>query len=344
MSAFLAVIKKEIGSVLHDRTIVIAILIQLFIASFSSALLLGLLSLYDPETILQYGGANIKIGMVGPSGNPLQSFLNTEGIQTTPFATLAAAETAFDAGQVNAILFVPLDSRGVVQVKLYMANNSDAANSLIRMVIQAPLKQYENYLRDQNGIQVRYTDLKGKPATAFEFIYSILLPILMFFPAFVAGSMVIDSLTEEVENNTLQTLLSAPLTINGMIGAKITATILLAAIQCAAWLTLLGFNGIAVQNLGWVLSLAVILAGITSTGAALGAVLFKDRERSQFIYSLELLTALGLSTLLNISPVTTLSRLAIGDPYTTGWNVAIFVLFLAALWILLIRLSRRLAR
>ena len=68
---------------------------------------------------------------------------------------------------------------------------------IIRTVLQTPLKQYENYLRAQRGVVVRYTDLQGKPATAFEFIYSVLLPILMFFPAFIAGSMVIDALTED---------------------------------------------------------------------------------------------------------------------------------------------------
>ena len=48
---FLAIVKKELGSVLRDRTIVISILIQFFIASFSSGLLLGMLSLYDADTI-----------------------------------------------------------------------------------------------------------------------------------------------------------------------------------------------------------------------------------------------------------------------------------------------------
>ena len=343
MNAFLAVVKKELNSVLRDRTIVIAILIQLFIASFSSALLLGMLSLYDPDTIMQYGGGAIHIGMVGPSGTPLESLLTDRGMHTISFATLAEAESAFYRGELNAILSVPQATSGTVEVKLYLMNNADATNSLIRMVLQEPLKQYENYLRLQGGIQVRYTDLKGKPATAFEFIYSILLPMLMFFPAFVAGSMVIDSLTEEIENNTLPTLLSAPLTINRTIAAKIAAAILLAVIQCCAWMGLLWLNHTSIQNPLWVLALAVTVAGITSTVAALGAVLFKDRERSQFVYSLALLAAIAVSTLLNISPVETLSRLAIGDYYTSGWNIAVFVLFLAALWALLLRLSRRLA-
>jgi ABC-type Na+ efflux pump permease subunit len=164
----------------------------------------------------------------------------------------------------------------------------------------------------------------------------------MFFPAFVAGSMSIDSITEEVENNTLQTLLSAPLTINGMIGAKIFAAVVLSALQCAAWLALLQLNGIAIQHTIWILLLAVIVAGITSTSAALGAVLLKDRERSQFIYSLILLAGAAISTLLDVSPIKTLSRLAIGDHYTSGWDVVAFAVFLAALYFLLLKTSRRL--
>ncbi|MCJ7434960.1 MAG: ABC transporter permease [Anaerolineales bacterium] len=341
MIPFLAVIKKELSSVLRDRTIIISILIQLFIASFSSAMLLGMLSLYDADTIMKYGGAGIKIGMVGASDNPLGSFLIARGIQTTPYTALTDAQAALYQGKVNAIILIPQNILTTAEIKLYLPN-SDTVNSLVRMVIQEPLKQYENYLRAQNGIQVRYTDLQGKPTTSFEFVYSVLLPMLMFFPAFVAGSMVIDSLTEEVENDTLQTLLSAPLTINGIINAKIAAAVILAVVQCMAWMILLWLNRIAIQNPIWILSLAVIVAGIPSTAAALGAALLRDRERSQFIYSLMLLVVVAISTLLDLSPIKTLSRLAIGDHYTSGWNVAVFAIFLAVLWLLLLKISRRL--
>ena len=49
MNAFFAIFKKELRAVTRESTILIAIMIQLFIASFSSALLAGLLSIYDPE-------------------------------------------------------------------------------------------------------------------------------------------------------------------------------------------------------------------------------------------------------------------------------------------------------
>ena len=341
MTPFLALVKKELGSVIRDRTIVIAILIQLFIASFSSTLLLGMLSLYDPDTIMQASGAALKIGMVSASDNPLESYLTQRGLGVIHYPNLEEAEADFFHNKVSAIIVIPANVTTTAEIKLYLPE-LEAVSSLIRMVIQDPLKQYENYLRAQNGIEVRYADLKGKPATSYEFIYSVLLPMLMLFPAFIAGSMSIDSLTEEVENNTLQTLLSAPLTIQGTVSAKIVAAIILSFVQCIAWLALLRVNGIALQNLGWILVLAVVMAGITSTMAMTGAVMLKDRERSQFIYSLMLLAGAAISTLLNLSPITTLSRLAIGDPATGGWSVALFAAVLGGIYLVLVRLSRKL--
>lgn len=341
MIPFLAVIKKELGSVLRDRTIIISILIQLFIASFSSALLLGMLSLYDADTIMRFSGSGIKIGMVGPSENMLHQFLVQRGLQVTPFGILEDAEIALFDNQVSAIFVVPEKESSTTDIRLYLPN-SDAVSALIRMVVQEPLKQYENYLRAQQGIDVRYTDLKGKPATSFEFVYSVLLPMLMFFPAFVAGSMVIDSITEEVENNTFQTLLSAPLTVNGAVNAKIVAAMALAFAQCVAWLSLLQMNGVEIQNTSLIMILSICVAGIASTLAALGASMLKDRERSQFVYSLVLLASVSLGTILKVSPIETLSRLAIGDQYTGLWHVIAFAIVLSILWFLLNRVSRRL--
>jgi ABC-2 type transport system permease protein len=337
---FLAVVKKELGSVLRDRTILIAILIQLFIASFSSGLLLGMLSLYDADTILRESGSWIKIGVVEVADDPLDTILTDRGVMVITFTTLTQAETAFYAGEINAIVDTPQEANGITEIKLYLPD-SDTISSLIRVIVQEPLEQYENYLRSQKGVEIHYTDLQGEPSTSFEFVYSVLLPILMFFPAFVAGSLSIDSLTEEFENNTVQTLLSAPLTVHGMVSAKISSVLILSILQCGAWLVLLKLNGIAIQNTGWIFLLSLIVSGITSTSAALGAVLLKDRERSQFIYALMLLAAVAISNLLNLSPIITLSRLAIGDHFISGWNVVVFAIFLTGLYLLLWKVSRR---
>jgi ABC-type Na+ efflux pump permease subunit len=289
---------------------------------------------------MQSGSVQIKIGLVSPPGNPLEVLMRQSGLRVTSYATQVEANAAFYQNKVNAVVVIPQGIKNTAEIKLYLPG-SDVTSSLIRMVIQQPLKQYENMLRAQNGVEVHYTDLKGKPSTSFEFVYSVLLPMLMFFPAFVAGSMSIDALTEEVENKTLPTLLSAPLTINGIIGAKIVSAVILAALQCIAWLTLMQLNGIVIQNTFWILLLAVVVASLTSTAAMFVAVFLKDRERSQFIYSLALLAATGIGTLLDISPVKTISRLGIGDPYTNGWNVVVFGIVLLVLYLFLVKASRR---
>jgi ABC-type Na+ efflux pump permease subunit len=339
---FLAVVKRELSSVLRDRTILIAILIQLFIASFSSGLLLGMLSLYDADTILKYSGSLVRIGVVDNVDNPVGTFLADRELTVIRFGTLTQAESAFYEGTISAIVDTPRDVNGITEIKLYLPD-SDAISSLIRVAIQEPLKQYENYLRSQKGVEMRYTDLQGEPSTSFEFVYSVLLPILMFFPAFVAGSLSIDSLTEEFENNTLQTLLSVPLTVNGVISAKISSILILSILQCGAWLVLLKLNGVAIQNTGWIFLLALIVSGITSTSAALAAILLKDRERSQFIYALMLLAGAAISNLLNLSPIITLSRLAIGDQFISGWHVGLFAIFAIGLYLLLWKVCRRIA-
>jgi hypothetical protein len=126
-----------------------------------------------------------------------------------------------------------------------------------------------------------------------------------------------------------------------MIGAKISAILILSILQCGAWLVLLKLNGIAIQNTGWIFLLALIVSGITSTSAALGAILLKDRERSQFIYALMLLAAVAISNLLELSPIITLSRLAIGDHFINGWNVVVFAIFLTGIYTMICKVSHR---
>ncbi|MBI5302134.1 MAG: ABC transporter permease [Chloroflexi bacterium] len=335
MNAFLAILRREVRAVLRERTILIAILIQLFIASFSSALLIGLLSLYDPESIGVYARVNLGIGLLGAPNSALAPILSERGIRVTPYATAEDAQAAYQQGAIDAIIAAPDDGAGPVEMKLFLPR-AEAKSSVILMVLQEPFKQYENVLRAQRGIEVRYTDLRGLPPTTFEFIYSIIIPVLMFFPAFVAGSMVVDSLSEELENNTLDTLLTAPLSLNTIVGGKIAAAWLLAFVQCLAWLALLRVNRIAVENVWLVLALAVITAGIITNASAFVSVVFKDRERSQFVYSLLILASTSISYAFDASPIKTMTRLASGDYYTGARDVIGFavtlVVAIVVLW------------
>jgi ABC-type Na+ efflux pump permease subunit len=334
MNAFFAIFKKELRAVAKESTILIAIMIQLFIASFSSALLAGLLSIYDPEAKELSARLRLRIGVLGDASGPLIEFVQDHNTQVEPFATPEEAESAFQAGQIHAVIFVPETNPGdegaVVNVRLFLPT-SETLSTMILMVLQEPLKQYENYLRERNGVRVRYQDLEGLPSTTYEFRYGVIIPLLMFFPAFVTGNLVVDSISEELVNRTLETLWSAPLSLNTILGAKITTAVFIAVVQCALWAALLRFNGIPIQNLGLVLLLATMSAALIAVGAAFIAVYFKDRERSQFTYSLFILLSTSLCYFFDASPIALTTRLATGDYYAGFTDVAAYGVLLLAL-------------
>jgi len=340
MGAFHAMVKKELRSITREKTIMIAIVIQLVIASFSSVILVGLMSFYDPDFIGSYARVKIKVGVIGDSDNPLVGFLEERSITVTAFPSSLAAESAFSAGAIDAILLIP-QSSGVVDAKLFLPQ-SETRSTMILMMLKEPMERYENYLREKHGLHVRYVDLKGMPSTTYEFRYSIIIPILMFLPAFVTGSMVIDSISEEFENHTLETLWSAPLSLSMVFAAKIAAASVLAVVQCTLWSMLLRFNGTYIGNLALVLLLCALVAGVIAVGSALISLYFKDRERSQFVYSLSIPISVGASHLLDLSPLALLTRLAGGDRYRGTADVGVYVVLLLALLILFFSVAEKL--
>ena len=343
-AAFWAMVKKELTSTMRDSTIWIAVVIQLFLASFSSALLVGMLSLYDPESVGEFRQINVSIALVGPSAGPLGTYLEDRGLKAPTYPNLETAAKDFARNKVSAIIVTPEDTgEGALSIRLYLPR-AQARASLILMILQDPLRRFENYQRQMRGVEVRYTDLKGKPPTQFEFIYSVIIPILMFFPAFVAGGMVVDSISEEVVNNTLDTLLSAPISLTTAINAKITAAVFLAILQCIAWLGVFWLNNTIVYNPLLVLLMATIVAGIITVSSAFVASVFKDRERSQFVYSLFIMVATSVTYLLNVSPVITMSRLAAGDQATGPLAVLGYAVFLGILFVIFWRATRRVAQ
>ncbi len=340
MGGFNAIVNKEVASVLKEKTIVLAILIQLLIAAFSSVILVGLMSFYDPDSISQNTNLHFTVGVVSDASDPLASYLQQAGFTVMHYSTESEAKARMQEGGLDAVIVIPAGV-GVTNMQLYLPQ-SDSKATVLTMVIKEPLMKYENYLRAQNGVDVRYTDMKGTPSTTFEFLYAFIIPMLMFFPAFIAGSMIIDSISEEAENKTLDTLLTSPVSLNTILLGKIAAAVFLAIIQCVMWVLLLSVNRLYIQNVWLVLCIALIITAFITFGAALISMYFKDRERSQFAYSVLLMTAGGASLYFNPSPISLMSRLAMGDVHVGILDVSLFIVPLVALMVIFYYASKKL--
>ena len=83
--------------------------------------------------------------------------------------------------------------------------------------------------------------LPGTPRESpyFGFTYTVLLPLLLFLPAFISGSIAVDSITEEIEQGTLELLRVSPLSLGEIVDGKAAAMAGLAPLQAALWLLLL---------------------------------------------------------------------------------------------------------
>ena len=334
MIEYFILLKKELKSITKEKTIMLAIIIQFFIASLSSVLLVGIMSFYNPESIGQSTQIRIDVGIVGNTNSPLIHFLKQKGLQVIPFSDVSNAEESFKSGYVDTIIFIPETNAGVLDLKLVLPE-MDAMETVILMVLQEPFKKYENYLREANGIQLNYKDIQGKPHTTYEFLYTLIVPILMLFPAFIAGSIVIDAITEEIENKTFDTLRAAPVSLSSIFTSKISAAVITSAIQCFMWIILLGFNQFAINNIGLIVLVSVIIAASMSLGASMIALYFREREKAQFMYSVILIVATGLSFLLDPSPISLITRLATGDPHIGIIHVMMYLILLVILCLLL---------
>jgi ABC-type Na+ efflux pump permease subunit len=207
----------------------------------------------------------------------------------------------------------------------------DTQKTVIMMLLQEPLKDYENYLRKQNGVIIEYTDRGGKSGNTWEFLYSIIIPILMLFPALIAGSIMIDSVSEEFENKTFDTLMASPVSLHQIFSAKIAAAIITAVIQVSLWTFLLRLNGLVIQNPVLVILISVLTALAISFAAVLVALFFKDRERAQFIYSIVLIIMVSGTYFMGLSPISLIAMAASGSPNLNWMNIGILLMLVSIL-------------
>jgi ABC-2 type transport system permease protein len=308
--------RRELASLRREKTIVLAVLLQLFIAAFSSFLLVGLVSLYAPGAVP--GG--IAIGVTGDAGADLIAEIEGDGDWALQeYDSREAARDAFDDRSVDAVFVATERESGVVSVEAIVPDES-VRSTVIVVVVRDALQAYERDRREALSATLDRQPLSlpdvpdGSPT--FTFTYTVLIPLLAVLPAFISGSIAADTITEELDAGTLSLLLVTPTSAAEIIDGKALATIALAPLQAAAWLALLWANGTAIAN---PLLIVAFVAGLATILVALGigiAIRFPTRQSAQLLYSLAVLLVFGLATLLPESPPNTVAKLGLGTADT----------------------------
>jgi ABC-type Na+ efflux pump permease subunit len=336
LSGRLRIARRELASLRREKTVVLAVLIQLFIAAFASFLLVGLVSMYAPGAVP--GG--ITIGVTGESGPDLAGEIGGEDEWVIrEYDSREAAMEAFDDRTVDAVFVAEELDSGVVSVEAIVPDES-VRSTVIVVGVRDALQAYERARRAAlaHELDRQPVSLPAVPdgSPTFTFTYTVLIPLLAILPAFISGSVAADTITEEIDAGTLPLLLVTPASPADVVDGKALATIGLAPLQAAAWLALLWANGTAIANPVAIVAFVAALATILVAAGIGLAVRFPTRQAAQLLYSLFVLLAFGVATLLPESPPNTVAKLALGTgDALTDWLVAGYLLVActALLWV-----------
>ena len=310
-----AIARRDLASLSREKTIVLALLIQLFIAAFSSFLVVGLTSLYDPGAT---EGEAILVGVSGETQETLVAVAaETDDVITQNYSTHAEAVEAFEAGDLHAVVSgntVAGETGSSVTVEA-VAPAEDLRTTLIVVTLREYLSALEQTERIDRAeyLDFQPIDAPEEDGTSpyYGFTYTVLLPLLLFLPPFISGSVAVDSITEELERGTLELLRVAPLSLVDIVDGKAAGMIALAPLQAVLWIGLLRVNGIAIAHVG---PLVLFVAAIATLTVVIGLTLgltTRTRRQAQLLYSTLVLLLFGLAAILPEHPASTVALLAV---------------------------------
>ncbi|MFW6321121.1 MAG: ABC transporter permease [Halohasta sp.] len=336
----LTIAGRELRVLGREKTIVLALVIQLFVAGFSGFLVVGLVSLYDPGSVEGYG---IEAAVTGDASDEMLAAIDErEAISGTHYDSSAEAFAAFDEGRVQAVFETSTLDDGRIEVSL-IAPEGSIETTLVVSESQEALRALERNERTERAAHLSTVPLDLPPDRGgnpyFDFTYTVLLPLLLFLPVFISGSITVDSITEEVDRGTLELLRVAPVSLTQIVDGKALAMIAIVPLQAMTWLALLSLNGVSIANGAWLFTLVTAATVIVVALAVAISLLAAERRSAQLLFSVGVLLLFGAASLLPGSPANTAALLAIDSarPSTFvavgGYAAAAVVVAAAVRWL-----------
>lgn len=296
--------------------------------------------MYDPGSVEGY---EVEVAV---TGDDLEALLaaadDQDALEARTYDDSGDAYAAFSAGHVSAVLETSRDDddRLIVHVT---APDEGLETTLLIVELRETLEAVERAERFANVDRLEAVPLEvppeAEPSPYFGFTYTVLLPLLLLLPAFISGSIAVDSLIEERQRGTLELLRVAPPTFPEVVTSKLVATAGLAPLQASAWLVLLALNGIAIANAVWLVALVTALAALVVATGLFVSLTSPDRRQAQLLYSGGILGALVLSTVLPEHLANTIAKLAVDSPTQTTWLTLAGALALGVVAVVALRIA-----
>lgn len=319
-----AIARKDFADILRERSILLTILVQLFVAAFSSFLMVGLVAFYDPSAADVQ--TRSRVAYVGPGG--FDDFLKSTPVISVRNTSMQDALERFRTGRLDLIVEETATGNESARTITLLVPESELKTTLLVTQMKSLLQAYEKQLRQEREARLDqsliYIDAPAQGSPYFAFTYSILLPLLVATPVFLAGSITADSLTQELTTKTLEVLRSTSTSARQILVGKLLVPVLLCPLQVLLWILLLQANGIAIHNVIPLLTFTTVLAALIASGTSLVALLVRREGPTQAAYTLLVLFLFVVSLLLPQDPFNLVARLAVGTAEGPSYLAILF--------------------
>jgi len=312
--------------VLREKSLVVAFLIQLFLAGFSTLLLTGLTALYSPEAV--EAAPSATVAYVGPGG--FDGYLERAGNLEVEDVFLDEGLAGFRDGTYGAVVQESAPE-GEVHTITVLLPDGELDTTLLVTQMKSLLLQFEQDLRQQRSGRLEqelYHLPQDVPSPGpYAFVYTTLLPLLVVTPVFLSGAIAGDALSQESRSRTLLLLRSAPVSPGTLVAGKLLVPVLLVPLQVALWLVLFALNGYPTEEPVLLLAVATLLGLLLCGAGLLVAAAVRNESATQAVYALVVLVLAGGSLLLPRDPLNLIALMAVGH---VGPAAGASILILAA--------------
>ncbi|MFB6172525.1 MAG: ABC transporter permease, partial [Haloarculaceae archaeon] len=183
----LSIARRDLSALSREKTIVLALLIQLFVAAFSSFLVVGLTSLYNPGTV---AGPGVEVGAAGNASDALVAAAqDRDGLSVVSYPDEAAARRAFDRGRVQGVIVATYEGEHDRIAVSAIAPRNSLRTTLVVTQMRDALEALERRERTRRAASLSRPILPLPPEVPaspyFGFTYTVLLPLLLFLPVFI---------------------------------------------------------------------------------------------------------------------------------------------------------------
>ncbi len=156
-----------------------------------------------------------------------------------------------------------------------------------------------------------------------SFFLTYLVPLMLFFPIFTVGSIILDSVVGERERKTVESILVSPVKREEIVLSKFLSTSLFVILQLLLWLVILKMYGAPLQNVSQIFFFVILIDSAIIATAQMLAYYSRTVKEANILLMLlytSVFTLLIVSLSINyfnsslaVSPFNIVSNLVVGN-------------------------------